>query len=632
MQSRSWSRSLTGMISLWLSWSLVSPVHSAFNLYGSQERHQVQQVYDLSDQCLSALNQTVLCDAETALRAATEPDRYLWTQEQVTTLCTPGCADSLSSWQAAVEKDCVGETVIAPGGLLLAKAMPLSWSQGHDLVCEQDSTSNWCFLKSQAWQGSDYVRYSLYACMNANKDEMPPECNDPGFSLSFITPEMQDITRLYDKSLLCSECFVKIWRQRLMSYSLPQSEHSDYLLEQYDSIQQFCSISMPVSTYTSTLLLQPSATTTVPSTSTTTNQSPTGTCLGQFVEQTDPELTCFELADTYNVSTGAIVHITGEADCYFETSICLPLPCDIAQFDGNPTCEDLIARYSTDEFPVSLTQFLAWNPHIQGSCRFLNHLQRVCRGPPGGYHKPSAVIAAPTGASEYYTTAIPAEPTQTGTTPACGRYYKVVSGDTCNTIALRFGISFRDLKLLNTYLRDDCTNLWLDYDICVAPVTEATISKDGTCGPSHGNSVCGGSSFGNCCSTSGYCGTGVDYCGPGNCVSGACEPNNGATTNGTCGPDWAFKTCSNPKFGPCCSIYGYCGDGSDFCGPGNCYSGECESDIGGPSINGECGPNFAGNKTCTGTQFGDCCSTSGYCGSTEEYCAAGNCYSGACQI
>ncbi|CEL06914.1 hypothetical protein ASPCAL10082 [Aspergillus calidoustus] len=242
---------------------------------------------------------------------------------------------------------------------------------------------------------------------------------------------------------------------------------------------------MPVSTYTSTLLLQPSATTTLPSTSTT-NQSPTSTCLGQFVEQTDPELTCFELADTYNVSTGTIVHITGEVDCYFETSICLPLPCDIDRFDGNPTCEDLIARYSMDEFPVSLTQFLAWNPHIQGSflpAAITNLLQSLQRRPalvnitqPVALNAPEKKQNAASNGSG--TLAIPAEPTQTGTTPACGRYYKVVSGDTCNTVALRFGITFADLKLLNTYLRDDCTNLWLEYDICVAPVTEATVSID----------------------------------------------------------------------------------------------------------------------------------------------------------
>jgi len=60
------------------------------------------------------------------------------------------------------------------------------------------------------------------------------------------------------------------------------------------------------------------------------------------------------------------------------------------------------------------------------------------------------------------------------------------------------------------------------------------------------------------------------------------------------------------------------------------YSGKCDPDIGGPSINGECGPLFQGNKTCTGTQFGACCSQSGYCGDSDDYCKGSNCYSGAC--
>lgn len=49
-------------------------------------------------------------------------------------------------------------------------------------------------------------------------------------------------------------------------------------------------------------------------------------------------------------------------------------------------------------------------------------------------------------------------------------------------------------------------------------------------------------------------------------------------------------------------------------------SGDCATDNGGPSLDGSCGPTFAGNKTCTGTQFGSCCSNYGYCGSGSDYC------------
>src|ERR1700744_3889293 len=51
---------------------------------------------------------------------------------------------------------------------------------------------------------------------------------------------------------------------------------------------------------------------------------------------------------------------------------------------------------------------------------------------------------------------------------------------------------------------------------------------------------------GLCCSIYGYCGTGSDYCQAGSCVGGV---------GGTCAD------------GECCSIYGYCGTGEGYCPP-----------------------------------------------------------------
>ncbi|KAH8817366.1 hypothetical protein F5884DRAFT_635453, partial [Xylogone sp. PMI_703] len=49
---------------------------------------------------------------------------------------------------------------------------------------------------------------------------------------------------------------------------------------------------------------------------------------------------------------------------------------------------------------------------------------------------------------------------------------------------------------------------------------------------------------GLCCSKYGYCGTGPDYCQAGSCTGGV---------GGTC------------PAGTCCSKYGYCGVGPEFC-------------------------------------------------------------------
>lgn len=53
-----------------------------------------------------------------------------------------------------------------------------------------------------------------------------------------------------------------------------------------------------------------------------------------------------------------------------------------------------------------------------------------------------------------------------GIAPTCDRFYKVKSGDNCDTIASRNEISVTQLRAWNTEINAACTNLWLDYYIC----------------------------------------------------------------------------------------------------------------------------------------------------------------------
>ncbi|EMS64751.1 Agglutinin isolectin 2 [Triticum urartu] len=110
-----------------------------------------------------------------------------------------------------------------------------------------------------------------------------------------------------------------------------------------------------------------------------------------------------------------------------------------------------------------------------------------------------------------------------------------------------------------------------------------------------------------CCSQYGYCGMGGDYCGNG-CQNGACY------TSKRCGSQAGGKLCPNNL---CCSQWGYCGLGSEFCGVG-CQNGACSTDK-------PCGKN-AGGRACTNNY---CCSQWGSCGIGPAYCGAG-CQSGGC--
>jgi hypothetical protein len=91
----------------------------------------------------------------------------------------------------------------------------------------------------------------------------------------------------------------------------------------------------------------------------------------------------------------------------------------------------------------------------------------------------------------------------------------------------------------------------------------------------------------------------------------ATPTGNKISTDGTCGGT-AGMTCAGSQFGTCCSSSGYCGSTSAYCG-GGCQSpfGSCETSGGvNVSPDGTCGGTTSG-YTCAGSSFGTCCSSSG---------------------
>jgi hypothetical protein len=113
------------------------------------------------------------------------------------------------------------------------------------------------------------------------------------------------------------------------------------------------------------------------------------------------------------------------------------------------------------------------------------------------------------------------------------------------------------------------------------PTSGTPVSTDGSCGS--GKATCAGSTFGNCCSQYGWCGSTTDHCGTGcNLAAGTCSgggstapapaPAKKVSTDGSCGT----TTCAGSAFGNCCSQYGWCGSTADHCGTGcQSASGTC---------------------------------------------------------
>ncbi|KAL4769216.1 hypothetical protein BDW60DRAFT_195675 [Aspergillus nidulans var. acristatus] len=59
------------------------------------------------------------------------------------------------------------------------------------------------------------------------------------------------------------------------------------------------------------------------------------------------------------------------------------------------------------------------------------------------------------------------EPTQPGVPSNCDKFHLVASGDQCDTIEAKYGISDAQFKAWNPSIDSSCSNLWLDYYVCV---------------------------------------------------------------------------------------------------------------------------------------------------------------------
>ena len=59
--------------------------------------------------------------------------------DNITTLCTLTCQNSLQEWGLEVETACAGQTVLQSGAVVEAKSLSLSLTYNAQVACLQDS-------------------------------------------------------------------------------------------------------------------------------------------------------------------------------------------------------------------------------------------------------------------------------------------------------------------------------------------------------------------------------------------------------------------------------------------------------------------------------------------------------------
>lgn len=289
---------------------------------------------------------------------------------------------------------------------------------------------------------------------------------------------------------LCSNCFIQLLYTRLDSLYLPDQDYTDYLISQYQDILDVCNYSA----FMPELVIQAAANyDSAPPPVLNITSPPDGECNGQLVVKStlDPNANCQSIATAFNVATGAVQWAIGNSNCSIsQSSVCLPAPCELHEVPDGATCDSLSTTFSTTNLTVTSTQFLTWNPYVNGLCDDLLAGDQVCAGPPGGSYivPPSSNSANSssyarggntgsdagdgTGLSPSGVGSNAPSPTQTGIVPGCVTYDQPEDGEGCEAFAEGHNITTGSLYKWNTILGHDgadCgTEFQLGYYYCIA--------------------------------------------------------------------------------------------------------------------------------------------------------------------
>lgn len=139
---------------------------------------------------------------------------------------------------------------------------------------------------------------------------------------------------------------------------------------------------------------------------------------------------------------------------------------------------------------------------------------------------------------------------------SCGKNGKTCKGSAFGDCCSEYGYCGKG----DTFCRNGCQKA---FGLCTG------ISSDSECGTRNGK-TCAGSGLGNCCSSNGYCGSTASHCGQG-CQKGAssaCLTKNIPSLDSTCGSKAGLTCAGGPFNGQCCGSTGFCGSTGTHCGSG----------------------------------------------------------------
>lgn len=164
---------------------------------------------------------------------------------------------------------------------------------------------------------------------------------------------------------------------------------------------------------------------TVPATTSATPTYPP-TCTGSYtVQSTD---TCISISQKLNVSTYSLLYENG-LDLYCQnlnasvgTDLCSPATCETYTWQATDSCDSVVLAHP----PITLPQFLSWNPNINVLCQNVYNFigYQFCVNPPGGSLNPSSSTNLSVSTAATVAASVPTN-AMTGSNKDCGDWYTV---------------------------------------------------------------------------------------------------------------------------------------------------------------------------------------------------------------
>ncbi|ORY11047.1 hypothetical protein BCR34DRAFT_614845 [Clohesyomyces aquaticus] len=463
----------------------------AFNLYPPVNPTKLAAAYNISIDCLNALNETVPdCDQD-LFSMVGSLDNYWWEEDNVTDICSSNCSTDAQNWSNDIQDACFGQYLPAYGKLIPATTISDRYIDNLNIACMGSETDDtWCLIESQDWVGSDIVRPDCVA------NPSDPACSG---NITDFDQASQRMANLYSDDILCSNCFIRMLYNRVTSTYLSDTDHSEYLVNQLQDIANVCSTSIPDITVRALPTYDP-----IPTTASSPTSSPPAapTCSGQTLSSASAPVGCNAISTKYGVTTGDLQALTDSDTCAISGSICVPKGCGLKQVQSGDTCDSLALSVPGNATTI---QFMNWNPNILGLCDSLTPGQYICTRPPGGnYHLATpplgesanagnqqrggagGIVTPTTTVTSLITDPASAGPgaptaTQDGIPANCNNYAMVHDGDNCVDFAKGHGISPAQLYLLNPVLGSSGGNcslqFWASEYYCIGTSTSGGVTS-----------------------------------------------------------------------------------------------------------------------------------------------------------